>query len=218
MEALNNIVFEELSRSGYKTVKGEYIWKHSLFSDYWIVKDFQENLNIESIQDIQEGLFEEIKNLRDKYVDIEKNTSLLILNKVENKSDEMVISVENDVFYFKKYVIQYTETELESILLYKKKRPEDSIAKLVADKKIFTQIKQDLHNPLCLFYTIAQKLPFIVMDTDKKEFNADLRIDGLDAESLHLLEWVDSISDFEDERPSEDQKKQAQKDILKFLK
>ena len=218
MENLNEIIFNELSKAGYFKLKEYPIWKHEHSSDFWIVVDVNDILNFDVIQKIQASYYEYVESLSPKYSGIEKNTSLLILNKVKDKNNEMVVSIENDAFFFKKYIIQYTEEELASSLDYIKECQTESIASLIFDDKLFRKLKKNLNTPVALLYTIVQKLPFIIMNVDKKDFVEDIKIVCPDVESYHLLDWVDSFPSLKGERPSEEEKTNAQNIILQLFK
>ena len=109
MENLIDLINNEFERAGYFSSDG-FLWKHHKYKDFWVVCIVGEGYVLSELQNkIVEGLTDE----RSREPEMEKNTSLLIIHEVEDSSEnvERVISEENDVYVFKKYVLQYTAAE-----------------------------------------------------------------------------------------------------------
>ena len=217
MELLNDIVFRELSKANYHPLYENILWKHKYHSDYWMVMDFNEDLSFEAIQCIQEQCLSIISEFSATNADIEKNTSLLVLNQVQTKTGDITIALENDVFFFKKYILQYTKNELTAILKYLEEHPEESIAHLVLDEVLFEKVKQDINSPLILLYTLVQKLPFVVLEVSKKDFGTKHHIGFTDSRFPLLLDWVDSFPLVKFASLADEDKGKIQNSVLDYL-
>lgn len=95
-----------------------------VYKSYNNIKEFRENL----IQD-QDNLYDYITQLENGN-EIKKNTSFIILIKLKEKNEKDIIQkeildLEEDKYFFKKYVITYLSDEVESF--YKKLKEYDNI-------------------------------------------------------------------------------------------
>lgn len=187
MESINDIISRELKIANYSCCSDRF-WHHSVYADYWLVVQHIGPFNIE---ELQEKCYADLEQERLIFPDSDKNTSLLILNQVESKNRDIVVSVEDNSFYFKKYVIQYTEEEIARCLDYINGQPRISLGKILLNPDLFSEIKRNLNNPMSLLYTIAHKLPFVMMEVEKKTYSIDTNIILSKPGLSSLLEWVD---------------------------
>lgn len=165
METMINYIHSIFKQFNYQNIGEEQdliFMKHNLFHDYWILHTTtQFDLNSQlTIADKAQKAFEGIK-------EAEKNTTLLILWEVDKKDNSVlnrIIEIENDQFYFKKYVLLYSKNDWDDC----KAMNIDDIQKILMDKKTFEKLK----NEICgndigkyhLLYAIAHKLPFLMID------------------------------------------------------
>lgn len=183
MEGLIEILTREFSKAGYmpKETKDGIIWKYETGVDYWLILEGLLN------DDSQFALFDSLKSFFDEYPDAEKNMSILCVVKDSEADEETIIKIENDVNYFKKYVLKYTDDEFDEI---RNLVSEKTISELVMEESIFKSLK-DGHNSL--LYNIAHKLPFIIMNVQSKDINELDSFASLSEDMSDLLNWVQKI-------------------------
>lgn len=199
MENLTDLIYHEFEKANYESVD-KLLWKHKFYMDFWFVYAIDGNYELEEVQNqVYEGLSE----LRMKEPEMEKNTSLLILNKVgkDGKNRERIIADENDVYVFKKYVIQYTQEEWEAI----RTAIEEGVplSDLLMKEEHFASLKESPNGPLGLLYNIAHKLPFVTMNVTKKDYGISDEL-HVPERMRSVLMWVDEIPKWERKSPTDD--------------
>lgn len=126
---MNNFMKEILENHDYKLIdKSVDLWSNN--NEFFIIQDYDVE-ELQSSQNILLNFFTCEKNNQliskfEKIQDnkIKKNTSLLIIVKVENLEKEynrfknITMRIEEDEYYFRKYVIFYTEECLEKLEPY----------------------------------------------------------------------------------------------------
>ena len=97
MENLIDFIYLEFEREGYNSTKG-LLWKHHTYKDYWVVCYVE---NEYDLMHLQQWVLKETAEERAQEPEMEKNTSLLIVNKVEKGkvNQERVIADENNVYH-----------------------------------------------------------------------------------------------------------------------
>lgn len=167
MEHLIDLISQEFTLAKYNYLEGG-IWKHSIHNDFWVIVLVEGDYDLEKLQ---EEKYESLEKFRMDYPSSEKSTSLLILQLLHNdyeKNYKRVIDDENNVFYFKKYVIQYSEAEwIEAMSLLENGQ---SLGKILMQTDVFERVKQDANSGNALLYTVAHKLPFIMMRAERKSY------------------------------------------------
>lgn len=145
---------------------------HNKHHDYWIL------YTTESLDyDCQLNILEKANEFFLQNKEAEKNTTLLIILKVSTVNENILnktIEMENDPFYFKKYVLLYTEKGWKSY----NKLHIDNIEEFLLKKETFESLKTEAVSgeigPYHLVYSIAHKLPFLmlnVMPTNSSVFS-----------------------------------------------
>lgn len=140
-------------------------FSHSEFKDFWIVKSCRSQVSAKDLVEARE----KAKSILGNYKEFEKNASLLILLCVDEVSDQLidkVIKLEEDPFDFKKYVVVYTESDKEELL---KIAPDgELLSTLLMNIQTFEELKkeecQTRIGPYHLLYSLAHKLPFLMME------------------------------------------------------
>ena len=197
METIDDLIRKIFQRCGYSLVpvkRYTFAVMDKSSHDYWlIIHDFQlEN---------QAELFENIKDAFEDESFI-KNISVLCIRCVEEIDlqhvDNEILEIENDPYFFKKYVLAYThESEGELVpLIDKEFNSGKTISEVVMDKEVFKKLKEETYfGAYHLLYSIAHKLPFMTMDVSPKDFDAvaDFMI-KLD-ETKNLLVSIQDITD-----------------------
>ena len=209
MVNLIDLIYNEFERAGYISSDG-FLWKHQKYKDYWVVREVAGDYILTELQNLIVG---KLAEERAKEPEMEKNTSLLIIRKVKSSSGnlERVITEENDVYVFKKYVLQYTEVEWNRVkTLYADGSMPLSDILMMSD--IFEKVRDNQCCPEALLYRIAHKLPFATMNVAKKEYEYSDNIVVPDLMNP-LLEWVDEIPAWEGKAPSE-QELNAMKELV----
>ena len=196
---MTDLIFQEFEKAGYRSKDG-LIWKHQTYMDFWIVVCVEGEFNLSKLQ---EEFYEKLTAEREQEPEMEKNTSLLILNLVDEagKNRQRIIEDENDVYVYKKYVIQYTRQEWDDlkVLMNHEGVP---YGELLMRADLFEKMRSDHNGSMSLFYTIAHKLPFVTMTVTKKDYEISEEV-HVQADLEGLLTWVDSIGTPERKTASE---------------
>lgn len=145
----------------------------------YVVISIQENMKFllkEFLTSCQSKLFESVLQ-NNKYKDeIKKNSYLLIL--VENKiayeyQRKFFINIEEDPFFFKKYVLRYNDEDLKS--LTEKTSPTKlatSLGQLAIDHNVFNRFSEANKNRIGyenLLYQLYVKIPALSLPTASKD-------------------------------------------------
>ncbi|MBR6124153.1 hypothetical protein IKQ19_11265 [Candidatus Saccharibacteria bacterium] len=170
MENIKDFIEQLFFHADYKLEKKEFnIYYHSKFTDFWIIVD---SFSLEE----QSTLFDEIKKIKNQFQGFERNLSILILNRKNSEkylSEDSCIEIENDPFYFKKNVLSYTQEDADKLI--SKVKPKEFSKKLF-NEEFFKSVENgnpESSNEFYLAYSIAQKLPFVIMDIEKKEYECE---------------------------------------------
>ncbi|MEG3342845.1 ABC-three component system middle component 1 [Streptococcus suis] len=123
---MHNFIKQILEKHDYQHIGGNVeLWSNN--NEFFIIQDYDVE-ELQSSRDITINFFtsdkinqliHEFEKIQDNR--IKKNTSLLIVVKVENLENEyyrlknIVMRIEEDEYYFRKYVIFYTESGLEKL-------------------------------------------------------------------------------------------------------
>ena len=218
MENLIDLINKEFQKAGYVSTD-HILWCHNMYKDFWVVLDIEGNYNLDEVQDLT---YRRLKDERIKEPEIEKNTSLLILNKVKvfEKKIEKVIEEENNEFIFKKYIIQYTNADwgvVKDLIA----DDSESVGRLIMKPTFFDILKRVPNGGISLLYSIAHKLPFVTMDVTKRDYelSEDLQLSD---RSTVMLKWVDSIPKLQKKIPKDEEieavKKQIKEIVLNEIK
>lgn len=187
-----DLIANEFERARYCALT-DRIWKHQEFDDFWVICPIGGGYDIDVLQ---EDIYNNLVGLRKEYPASDKSTSLLILQKLENntqKNYQRVIDDENNIFYFKKYVIQFTEAEWDAA---KRLITADfnGLGDLLMQTEAFEHVKQNEQSPYHLLYTIAHKLPFVMMNVEKKEYDPNPVI-SISDELQPVFAWIEGLPD-----------------------
>lgn len=142
--------------------------KSSAKTAFWLV--IQEG-SLASLVDRQSELFDACKQDSQNSA-LDKNISMLVLWETGGDLDlgemkKMVMSVEEDPFFFKKHVLYYSSQEIDSLkAVMGNESLHNLLQKNIASQDVFAKYKED---PLSqewqpLLYRIAIKIPFIDID------------------------------------------------------
>ncbi len=152
-------------QSGYEDMfqaEDRLCMKHKLYKDYWIVYA-TDNFDLESQTELLEWSNKILSDIKES----EKNKTLLILwkfdeERVNENILDKIIKIENDRFYFKKYVLSYTEKCWNAYQDLKITNIQD----VLMDKKYFDKLKEETvtndFGAYHLLYSMAHKLPFLM--------------------------------------------------------
>ena len=201
MENLIDLIYNEFKIAQYEEIE-RGVWKHQVYNDFWVIVNLDGDYELD---ELQEEIFANLDGVRKEYPSSEKSTSLLIIQRMgsnEEKTPKKVIEDENNVYYFKKYVIQYTESEWNET----KTLIDETIGlgELLMETEVFEQVKQNVNSANRLLYTVAHKLPFIMMRAERKPYNPNPNI-TVGAELQHLLERIDEFRDMQGRNATEEE-------------
>jgi hypothetical protein len=133
---------------------------------YWLVV---EQSDISRVLELQDEWFEKSKEHIDTK-EFDKNTSLLVLanndkNEIQKKE---ILSIEEDPFQFKKYVLLFTSDILKQLLEETEKGKPEKILELIVNESVFNDYKNNYLEPTWrhLLYNLAHKLPFLKINVE----------------------------------------------------
>lgn len=161
--------------------------------DYWIIAN-------EFDLDKQEELFEKVKDTVND-ASFLKNISVLFVKHQDQIDlsivDDKIIEMENDPYFFKKYVLSYTDDSVKGLLdLLNGKNADISISDILMEDGNFQQMKEEnKFGTYHLLYSLAHKLPFLTMSVTPKDFDAIANFNITDDKDKQLLKEIDSITD-----------------------
>lgn len=164
--------------------------KNCDYSDFWIIVSVVGTFNLED----QETIAEKAKTIFAQYKEAEKNTSLLVLLQVDQISEgilDAIVQIENDPFYFKKYVLAYTESSKETIEQFSI----ENFSSILMQSKNFQALKDEseVSDPYHLLYSIAHKLPFLMTDVQVQDTSL-LSNQYIPSEEMQdAFNWMQSI-------------------------
>ncbi len=169
MTSIEKIIFAEFKKYGYEIIANHgtiVVLKHTDFIDFWVVctKKFE----LSQQHDIYEST---VMSIAENYPYAPKNTSLLVLSDLtkEQLTSDEIVELEKDPFFFKKYVLPYSEElskMLQDLLLSKNA---NSISELIMLPESFNAlIEEKTYGLYHLLYCIAHKLPFVPIKAEQK--------------------------------------------------
>ncbi|CVT09174.1 hypothetical protein RLN34_07440 [Streptococcus pneumoniae] len=175
---MNDFLASIMDSSGYNLIEGISLELFGNEHEFFLIEHFE----IGEIQDFFKT--EKLENLISQFqkVDnkIQKNTSLFILIKVDNIHEfynlylNKIVSIEEDEYYFRKYVIFYTEEGLvelkpdaDSLLQYIQENDDDSDEESLFDKFEKNMFFDDSY---FIAMQLIIKLPFISLPHSNDHF------------------------------------------------
>jgi hypothetical protein len=186
METINDLIINEFERNGYELcddqqlAQNQYLFKHKTYADYWLITH-----GLKSFEN-QKNQFDTIRN----FDCIDKNVSMLI---VDRKGEEEMVKVdyvriENDPFFFKKYILTYTDASVSQLVDIMKNCQAESVGSLVMKPEAFDKFYEEQGDgPYTLLYMIVHKLPFIPLEIHSRDINLDA-FNRLEEDEV--LRWV----------------------------
>lgn len=201
METIDELICSEFSKVEYSvigSIANAPIFANNDNSDFWLIMD-DYDIDVE----FQKSLADNYEGTMDGYIAAAKNTSVLVLKKVEYINDankNWAVEVENDKFFFKKYVLLYTDTAWnmlkDNVLVYKEK----SLSSYLVETENFEKLKGDTSDgAYSLLYGIAHKLPFLLVEMQKSKLKLSYPAFWSSSDVLKTNDWVNGISDEDDD-------------------
>lgn len=192
---MNKFIIGLFTRFNYEVVKeadGLSFIKHKDYADFWIIKDAVNAFKLEE----QETIADKAKTTFNQYREAEKNTSLLVLLEVEQISEDIldtIIEIENDPFYFKKYVLAYTTKSSKETI---EKFSPENFSSMLMQPESFKALKDeaDSSGPYHLLYSIAHKLPFLMTDVQVQDTSLLSNQYTPSEELQDTFKWMQSIN------------------------
>lgn len=190
---MNKIITELFKQFNYEVIDevGDIsFFKHINYKDFWIIVNAVNAFKLED----QETIAGKAKTIFTQYKEAEKNTSLLVLLQVEQTSEGIlndIVEIENDPFYFKKYVLAYTKSSKEAIEQYSIK----NFSSILMQPRYFQDLKNEaeVSGPYHLLYSIAHKLPFLMTDVQVQDTSLSSNQYIPREEMLDAFNWMQSI-------------------------
>lgn len=181
--------------NGYvKTNEGLMSYNDPKRIDFWWITDvfdFEKQLD----------LYKEILTKNEGDFLLDKNLSVLVINKVDDFStqlSEKIVEIENDVYFFKKYCLCYTESSWKNLEEIIEKSENLSFHELALEMESFNALKNESNTgnfgAYMLLYSIAHKLPFLMLDVKPKAIG-DCQYVGSEDDDAMLAEIESLLSD-----------------------
>lgn len=190
---MNKFITELFKQFNYEVIdeaRDLSFFKHINYKDFWIIVNAVNAFKLED----QETIAGKAKTIFAQYKEAEKNTSLLVLLQVEQTSEGIlndIVEIENDPFYFKKYVLAYTKSSKEAIEQYSIK----NFSSILMQPQTFQALKNEaeVSGPYHLLYSIAHKLPFLMTDVQVQDTSLSSNQYIPREEMLDAFNWMQSI-------------------------
>lgn len=169
-ESMIKFIVKLFNQFNYKLIDGAddiSFSKHINYNDFWIIVNAVDAFNLED----QESIAEKAQTIFSQYKEAEKNTSLLVLLQVKQINEgilDAIVKIENDPFYFKKYVLAYTTKSSKEII---EKYSIENFSSILMQPQNFQDLKNETEviGPYHLLYSIAHKLPFLMTDVQVQD-------------------------------------------------
>ncbi|MBM7581125.1 ABC-three component system middle component 1 [Jeotgalibacillus terrae] len=190
--------YEKRDMPNFNYVKMDHLkplfFKNTFNNTYFLVLFTTDISDLKFILENQANYFYFLKEQNEKLLDIDKNTSMLIFLPTNERSNEILL-VEEDPYYFKKYILPYTEDQYnEFILNYfepnNSKPITELLANIVTSVDLFNEFKNDPYgeNTFNFVSNLFIKLPALRIPEDinkeiyllKETIGVSLESSGLD--------------------------------------
>ncbi|QJC90815.1 hypothetical protein RS399_11475 [Bacillus inaquosorum] len=149
-------------------LENSFISRDLFRKNYFLVLFISDENKIRDIIKNQAKYFFLLKEFFGEDPDIDKNTSLLICIQTSNENNSLFLNIEEDVYYFKKYVLTYSNEQLTSFItdyrgLIEEKGIKIAMDKIVNDVQLFEDFKQnpDINGVYKLITKIFIKIPIL---------------------------------------------------------
>lgn len=189
------------------------IYSNQLKAEYFIVENYSKEDFLNFFEsDTTETIIEEFTNSQQspEFENLKKNTSLFLLVKVEDlkeayeKLKSHLILIEEDAYYFRKFVILYTENALFGL---QKNIDLSQLYDLLEEKILDFEDNMFFDESYFLAMEIAIKLPFFKIKDTKEEYKTIEEEfkddnDSIDNQLLGIFEkqqnYISLLSDIEE--------------------
>ena len=131
-----------------------------------------------------EKSLKEVESILERVVYIPQETYVVFINSDEKVTIKDIIQIEENEFFFKKYVLQFTSMELK---IYKENAERIAFGKNIWKKESFGQLPEDLKQFLL---RIAIKVPVIKLELEPIELR------GIESRVLDLLQLKDNNAEW----------------------
>lgn len=166
------------------------IFRHKDWADYWVVVSL---VNLDTFH--QEEYIPAIMEFFKGNKEIEKNMSMVILlecNTIDSEVRHRIIDLENDPYYFKKYIIAYTKADVDEFHRYVEAN--DNVLDKVMSSYMFDGLKREEYSNRVggfhLLYSLSHKLPFLMTNVKQKENKLPNKYKPFSDNKKELYEWV----------------------------
>lgn len=223
---MKEYIYDLFTQLGFQALRYEAIDLFTFTEEsdkkvYWAVVEWE---NLEQIAE-QSAIFSSCRELVNQ-PEIDKNLSLVILIKLNdidriNAAKSAIIKVEENPYYFKKYVLHYADTEYEQIKTQQgEKTVLEFLTQQIVSADCFKTYKNEYRATIwqSLVYRLALKLPFLPVTIKTNKGLASLFEDNqLKVASKNLKMLDDHLSGQFAELTSKQIEEQSADDILNKL-
>lgn len=169
MAAIKDIIFTEFLVNGYEIIVESgaiTVFKNREFEDFWVV--CPDGFTLRKQRDLYEAT---VKPIAEQAPYVLKNTSLLVLSDFDKEllTTEQLVEMEKDPYFFKKYILQYSDELAHQLLELRESKSAKSISDLIMLPESFNALNEENgYGKYHLLYSIAHKLPFIPIQAEQK--------------------------------------------------
>jgi hypothetical protein len=173
----NQVLEVEMIEDEIIDEESNFMFSRKKNQEYYITAQYTENemknfFDIKKTNDLIE-LFEKLKGTSE---DIQKNTSLIVCVKVEKLQNahaslkNIVFKIEEDEYFFRKYVIIYTEDSIKNI--DSNRNIKVQLHEIIKEDNIMEEYQKNFYFSEEYFLALQffVKLPFFVFEADTKQF------------------------------------------------
>lgn len=195
METIDELIISEFTKAGYSAIgkiDNAPIYANDNKTDFLLIVD-DYDIDVEYQKDMADAYGKATA----EYMAADKNTSILVLKNVDNMNEanqKWAVEMENDKFYFKKYVLLYTDAAwamLKNNILQEEER---SLSSYLVDATNFEKLKADASDgAYSLLYGIAHKLPFLLVEMQKSKLELAYPTSWSSPTVLETNDWVNRI-------------------------
>ncbi|MBD8035045.1 ABC-three component system middle component 1 [Solibacillus merdavium] len=162
---------------------------------YYLILFLEDEKLLHNLVKNQSRYFYLLKEFFGEDPNIEKNTSILILINSKNVSEKIIFNIEENPYYFRKYILQYSDAEFNEMKnVYSEKISTTGILKvfneIISDVNLFANFKinPDSEKVYSFVSRIFIKLSVLGLNVENKQVNS-LRAmidDALEKKKLYI--------------------------------
>lgn len=193
MEEIICNIFQQFNYKRHGESNSFTMFKHKEWADFWIIVSLNNLINFHQ-EEYHSAIIDKFK--ADK--ELEKNMSMVILlecTTIDSEVKHRIIDLENDPYYFKKYIIAYTKEDVEEFQRYVDAK--DNVLDKIMSSDMFDGLKRESRDKrvggVHLLYSLSHKLPFLMTNVKLKENKLPNKYHPHSNNMKELYEWMKNV-------------------------